>query len=67
MTDGTTLMSVISSFAGREPSSRAFAAKMSLPPALRVTNISHMETSKHTEVENNTPESSRAVRISCAQ
>jgi hypothetical protein len=55
MAEGTVLISVTSPAAGRSGSSRASAARITVPPQARVTNSSKIERSKAMEVAASTP------------
>ena len=52
------LTSVTSSFAGRSGSSRAFSARITVPPQASVTNSSKIDMSKQIDVEPSTPANS---------
>ncbi len=60
MAEGTVLISVTWSRAGRSGSSRAFSARITVPPQARVTNSSKTDMSKQIDVEPSTPASSPA-------
>ena len=64
MAEGTVLISVTSSFAGSSGSSRAFSARITVPPQARVTNSSKTDMSKQIDVEPSTPASSSSEKTS---
>ncbi len=55
MAEGTVLMRLTSSLAGRSKNSRAWLARIAAPPCHHGANSSNTDRSKHTEVENSTP------------
>src|SRR5581483_7941695 len=65
--DGTVLIRRTSSAAGKEDKLRALSAKITRPPQHSGTNSSKTERSKQMLVENKTPDSSWAEKVSLAQ